>query len=248
MLNRHSPIPLYHQLRETLRQSIENGRYKHGDALPTEAELESQFNISRITVRRAIIDLVNEGLLSRERGRGTYVSKPKITQKLNYITSWAETVIGMGMSVKTIDCIIEYVVAPSWVARLLVIPTGQEVTRISRVRCADAEPMCIMTNHLLSDYVPGLVEDGLQSESLYETLENRYHFVLGKAEELVEAVLADEHQAKVLKICKGAPLLSVTRVTYDVHDVPFEVVKAVSRADKYQYSSTMMGRPKLKKS
>ncbi len=244
MLDRQSPVPLYRQLKDTLRQWIENGVYRPGDALPPEPTLEAQFDVSRITVRQAIIDLVQEGLLVRERGRGTFVKEPKITQNLNQITSWAETIMAMGMTAKTVECRLEETVPPVWVARLLDIDPDQHVTVLKRVRYANDEPMCIMTNYIVSRYVPGLVEEGLSSESLYEVIETRFNVVLSRAEETVEAVVADEYQAKTLKTYVGAPLLSVTRVTYDHNELPFEVVKAVSRGDRYQYSATLTGRPR----
>jgi GntR family transcriptional regulator len=244
MLNRQSPIPLYRQLRDTLRHWIESGTYKPGDTLPPEPDLETQFDVSRITVRQAIVELVQEGLLVRERGRGTFVREPKITQNLNQITSWAETIMAMGMTAKTVECKLEEGKPPLWAARLLGIGIDEKVVIIKRVRSANDEPMCIMTNYILSRYAPGLVKEGLSSESLYETLEKKYHIVLGRAEETVEAVVADDYQAKTLKTQAKSPLLSVTRITFDQNDTPFEVVKAVSRGDKYQYSTTLTGRPK----
>jgi GntR family transcriptional regulator len=244
MLDRQSPVPLYRQLRDTLRQWIESGVYKPGDILPPEPTLEAQFDVSRITVRQAIVDLVQEGLLVRERGRGTFVREPKITQNLNQLTSWAETIMSMGMTARTVECRLEEAGPPVWVARRLGTGLDQRVLVVKRVRYANDEPMCIMINYIVSRYVPGLLDDGLTSESLYEIMENKYNIVLSRAEETVEAVLADEQQAKTLKTYEGAPLLSVTRVTYDQNDFPFEVVKAVSRGDRYQYSATLMGRPR----
>ena len=244
MLDRQSPVPLYRQMRDTLRQWIETGVYKPGDILPPEPDLESQFEVSRITVRQAIVELVQEGLLERERGKGTFVREPKITQKLNHISSWAETILAMGMTARTVDCRIEEVEPPVWVKRILPVGADEKVTLVIRLRYANDEPMCIMTNYILSDYVPGLARDGLISESLYDTLEHKYNLVLSRAEETVEAMVTDKKTAEKLKTYEGAPLLVVTRVTYDQNDLPFEVVKVKSRADKYQYSATLTGRPK----
>jgi GntR family transcriptional regulator len=244
MLDRQSPIPLYRQIRDTLRQWIEVGDYKPGDILPPEPDLEAQFEVSRITVRQAITDLVQEGLLERERGKGTFVREPKITQRLNQISSWAETILAMGMTARTMECRIEEVAPPTWVKRIIPVGVEETVTLISRLRYANNEPMCIMTNYILSDYVPGLVQEGLISESLYDTLEHKYNLVLSRAEETVEAMVANKKTAEKLRTYEGAPLLVVTRVTYDQNDLPFEVVKVMSRADKYQYSATLTGRPR----
>jgi GntR family transcriptional regulator len=244
MLDRHSPIPLYRQIQELLRQWIETGDYKPGDVLPPEPDLESQFAVSRITVRQAIAELVQEGMLERERGKGTFVREPKITQKLNQITSWAETIKAIGMAATTVESRIEEAEPPAWVKRIIPTSADGTVIRITRLRYANDEPMCIMVNYIRSDYVPRLAQEGLISESLYETLEERYKIMLSHAEETVEAAVADKLAAEKLKMNEGEPLLVVTRVTYSQNNEPFEVVKVKSRADKYQYCATLTGRPK----
>ena len=244
MLDRHSPVPLYRQLQELLRQWIEAGHYKPGDTLPPVPDLESQFAVSRITVRQAIAELAQEGLLQSERGRGTFVREPKITQKLNQISSWAETIQAIGMMPRTVEIQIEEVEPPTDVKLTIPVSADGTVIRIKRLRYANEEPMCTMINFIRSDYVPNLAREGLIGESLYETLEHRYNITLSHAEETVEATLADKQTAEKLKINKGDPLLVVTRVTYNQIDEPFEVVKVKSRADKYQYSAMLTGRPK----
>jgi GntR family transcriptional regulator len=244
VLDRRSPVPLYRQIEELLRQWIEEGNYKPGDVLPSEPDLESQFEVSRITVRQAIAELVQEGLLERERGKGTFVREPKITQKLNQISSWAETIQAIGMTPRTVESRIEEVKPPAWVKRIISPSANGRVTRITRLRYANDEPMCIMTNYIRSDYVPRLEQEGLISESLYETLERRYKILLNHAEETVEATVADKMTAEKLKIYEGDPLLIVTRVTYNQLEEPIEVVTVKSRADRYQYSATLTGRPK----
>lgn len=244
MLDRQSPVPLYRQIQDLIRQWIEAGYYKPGDALPPEPDLESQFSVSRITVRQAIAELAKEGLLERERGKGTFVREPKITQKLNQITSWAETIQAIGMTPRTVECRIEEVKHPTFLKGIIPTSADGTVIRVTRLRYANDEPMCIMINYIRSDYAPRLAQEGLISESLYETLEKRYSITFGHAEETVEAIVADKLTAKKLKINEGDPLLAVTRVTYSQNNEPFEVVKVKSRADRYQYSATLTGRPK----
>jgi len=244
MIDRQSPVPLYRQIQEQLRQWIEEGHYKPGDILPTVPELESQFAVSRITVRQAVAELAQEGLLETERGKGTFVREPKITQNLNQITSWAETIKAIGMKPRTTEIKIEEVEPPANIRGIIPISSDGTVIRIKRLRYANEEPMCTMVNYIRSDYVPRLAQEGLISESLYETLEQRYNITLSHAEETVEATVADKMTAEKLKINEGEPLLVVTRVTYSQNNEPFEVVKVKSRADKYQYSATLTGRPK----
>lgn len=244
MIDRQSPVPLYRQIQSLIHQWIEAGLYKPGDLLPSEPDLESQFVVSRITVRRAIAELAKEGLLEGVRGKGTFVREPKITQKLNQITSWAETIKAIGMTPRTLERRIEETKLPAFLKGILPTSANGKVIRITRLRYANDEPMCIMINYIRSDYAPNLVQEGLISESLYETLEQRYKIMLSHAEETVEAAVADKRTAEKLKMNEGEPLLVVTRVTYSQNNEPFEVVRVKSRADKYQYSALLTGRPK----
>jgi GntR family transcriptional regulator len=229
-------------VKESLLEKIKSNQFKVGDLIPSESELQEEYNVSRITIRRAIQELVQEGHLYTRQGRGTFVSRPKVSQELNLITSWAETMAAMGMRPETKR--IEYFVepAPVNIARLLNIPIGDKVYRIERLRYADGEPTCIMTNYLSPAVVPGLLDKGLKSESLYETLEKHYSIVLSRAEETVEAKAAKASEAELLNIKRGAPLLYATRVTYDITDRPVEVVISITRADRYSYKIRMTGR------
>lgn len=245
MLDKSRPIPLYYQVKESLLEKIKSNQFKVGDLIPSESELQEEYNVSRITIRRAIQELVQEGHLYTRQGRGTFVSRPKVSQELNLITSWAETMAAMGMRPETKR--IEYFVepAPVNIARLLNIPIGDKVYRIERLRYADGEPTCIMTNYLSPAVVPGLLDKGLKSESLYETLEKHYSIVLSRAEETVEAKAAKASEAELLNIKRGAPLLYATRVTYDITDRPVEVVISITRADRYSYKIRMTGRNRM---
>ena len=177
MLDKSRPIPLYYQVKESLLEKIKSNQFKVGDLIPSESELQEEYNVSRITIRRAIQELVQEGHLYTRQGRGTFVSKPKVSQELNLITSWAETMAAMGMRPETKR--IEYFEepAPVNIARLLDIPIGDKVYRIERLRYADGEPTCIMTNYL-TVACRGSLYWIKGSESLYETLEKHYSIVL----------------------------------------------------------------------
>jgi len=244
LLDKSRPIPLYYQVKESLLEKIKSRQFNVGDLIPSEAELQEQYNVSRITVRRAIQELVQEGHLYTKQGRGTFVSRPKVSQELNLITSWAETMEEMGMRPETKKIEYSEEPAPVNIARLLNVPIGDMVYKIERLRYADGEPTCIMTNYLSPDVVPGLLDKGIKGESLYETLEKHYNIVLSHAEETVEAKAAKASEAELLNIKRGAPLLHATRVTYDITDRPVEVVISISRADRYSYKIRLSGRKK----
>ncbi len=245
MLDKTQPIPLYYQVKESLLAEIRSKQLKVGDLIPSEAELQERFKVSRITIRRAIQELVQEGFLYTQQGRGTFVSKPKASQELNLISSWAETMAELGMHPETKVIKYSEEPAPVNVAKLLDIPIGSMVYRLERLRYADNEPICIMTNYLVPAIVPGFLEKGLKGESLYEMLERTYNIVLSRAEETVEAKAAKVSEASMLNVKRGFPLLYATRVTYDITDRPVEVVISISRADRYSYKIKLTGRNRV---
>ena len=235
---------MYFQVKESLLEKIRNNQFVVGDLIPSESELQETYRVSRITIRRAIQELVQEGHLYTQQGKGTFVSKPKASQELNLISSWAETMMALGMHPETKT--VNYYEEPATVniAKLLNVPIGDKVYRLDRIRYANNEPTCLMTNYLVPAIVPGFLEKGLQGESLYEMLEKNYNIILSHAEETVEAKAAKTTEAAQLEIKRGSPLLYATRVTYDITDRPVEVVISITRADRYSYKIKLSGRNK----
>jgi GntR family transcriptional regulator len=208
---------------------------KSGDSLPTEPELEKRFNVSRITVRRALDELVSEGLITRQQGRGTFVREQPIAQELPLLLSWSAQMRQMGLEPSSASCEIE-LVEPTreQAAQLELLPT-ERVVRIRRLRLANNEPICIMTNYIPERLVPGLISRGLVDDSLYATVA-LYGVRPARAEDRVEARAATEWEAHMLQIGKRAPLLQVTRLTRDAANRPLYIAVVTNRADKYVYT------------
>jgi GntR family transcriptional regulator len=238
------PLPLYYQVKENLMEKINKKIYQIGDVIPSEAELQAIYKVSRITIRRAIQELVQEGYLSTQQGKGTFVSQPKATQQLNLISSWAETMTSLGLHPQTKTINFSEEPAPIQIASELGIEPGSAVYKMERLRYASNEPISIMINYIVPEVAPDLMQRGLISESLYETLEKVYNITLKTAVEKVEARAATSSEANLLNVKRGAPLLYVTRITYDSDDKPIEIVQATSRADRYSYTVKLSGRAK----
>lgn len=247
MLDKLQPLPLYYQVKENLMEKITNKYFVVGDLIPSETDLQETYKVSRITIRRAIQELVQEGYLTTQQGKGTFVSKPKASQELNLISSWAETMISLGMQPHTENISFTEEAVPANVAKALNLHPGDMVYKLYRIRFVNNEPICLMTNYLIPSIVPGILEKELIGESLYETLEKGYNIVLNSAEEVVEAKAAKEKEAKLLQIKKGAPLLLATRVTYDINNHPIELVTTLTRGDRYSYTIKLSGRKKNRK-
>lgn len=237
------PLPLYFQIVEDIKQKIKNGIYKIGDALPTEAELIKSYNVSRTTIRRALQELHSNEIIFSIQGKGTYVSNLKPRQNLNTITNWAQTIEKLGMKPSTKEVQFEELLPSIDIKNKLKLDDYTKIIKIKRVRYADDKPMCIMTNLLISNMVPGITEMNLYGNvSLYEILEKKYNFKLKSAVETIEARNASKYESKVFKINQYVSVLDVKRLTYDIFEKPVEIVETISPGDRYSYTMILRGR------
>lgn len=228
--------PIYRQIACTLKTEIEES-FQAGDPIETELALEQRFGVSRITVRRAIDELVHEGLLVRRQGSGTFVAQPKVIQELGILHSWTESMRELGLEPRTVDCEILQVVPPPWVAQDLQLDSSslEHVLRIQRLRYANEEALALMVDYLRMRFVPDLMEKGLAGESLYETLEKGYGLKLAWVKDRVTARSASLLEARLLGIEPNAPVLYVRRITYLPNEEPLVAASVVARADRYEY-------------
>jgi GntR family transcriptional regulator len=236
MIDRHTRVPLYCQLRAVILERIENGEFKPNDPIPSEAELTRQYGLSRTTVRQAINELVREGHIYRLQGKGTFVSRPKMQHGLRKLTSFSEDMLSRGL--RPASQVLEFgrVAPSSKVASMLEMPEGEEVYRIVRLRLADDEPVGLQESHVRVAHEQKIAREDISGEgSLYRLLESRFNMQVNEADESVEATLADAHEAELLQVRKGAPLLLRERITYVLGGKPVEFVKTLYRADRYRY-------------
>jgi len=175
MILRDNLLPYYYQLYKILRTQILEGEWKPGSMLPSESELVEKFNLSRTTVRQSLDMLVNDGLIHRQRGRGTYVSNPTIEQGLSKIISFTEDMRQREMEPRAVVLSSELIQASNEIAEALQITPGEEVTHLKRLRLADLEPMSIETSYLVHRLCPGVLQYDFSRCSLRQILENEYN-------------------------------------------------------------------------
>ena len=236
-------VPLHRQVSSAIKQQIDRGELPAGVFLPTEAELERRFGVSRITIRRAMQDLAAEGLIDRRQGRGTRIRQSRAAQALNSVTSFAETIAGRGWVITSVDVSIRPVPAPAPVAKDLDLGEGAEVLRVQRLRLANGQPISHQINYLLPAVVTGLSTAELTGNvSLYEVLEGRYDVRIGWADETIGAHEASRTEAEILQVRAGAAVLTSRRVAYLEDGRPFESSFATIRADCYEYTIHLRGR------
>ncbi|WP_153125597.1 GntR family transcriptional regulator [Peribacillus tepidiphilus] len=238
MIDKNSPIPIYHQLEEYIKSQIECGALKVDEAIPSEREYAERYQISRMTVRQAINNLVNEGYLYRQKGRGTFVNKQKVEQKLQGLTSFTEDMLERGMKPSSKLLSFQIIPADIQVASRLKLKENTPVYEIQRVRLADDVPMALETTYLPANLVKGLTEE-IINQSLYKYIEDTLLLTISEAAQQIEAASAKEIEVKHLEIEKGSPVLLILRTSYLQDGTPFEFVKSAYRADRYKFVHTM---------
>ena len=225
-------LPKYYQVKEQLLEFT--SAMSPGSPVPPERELAKRYGTSRTTVRQALAELVVEGRLLRMQGKGTFVAKPKVAQPLE-LGSYTQGLREHGLHPQTKILEIGYVTADEHLADLLGIKPGARTLRIHRLRLADGEPMSIDTSHLPAKRFPGLRRHLERHASLYETLRTIYDIKLTEAEETIETVLADPHDARLLGVDPGLPLLLLSRHAIDSTGQPVEWAQSWYRGDRYKF-------------
>lgn len=237
-LEKSSPIPLYHQIWDRLRSDIKAGNIKPGEALPPEEQLAKVYGVSRLTVRQAIASLVEEGLVYRQRGKGSFVTELKIEQKLNQITSFSEEMAQRGLvaSAKILSTAV-IKAEPQIAQKLNLLKRKQEkVFYLTRLRYADGKEVAFEEIYMPEDLYPELLDEDLTS-SMNALLEKRFN--LEFAEHTIWAALPSEEVATHLKIEPCDPILRVARLYLQQDGLPIQYVKSSFRADRYQFVSVL---------
>jgi GntR family transcriptional regulator len=226
-------IPLHHQIKEDLAIQIRSGRWRPEEEIPSETDLCRHYGVSRGTVRQAIGDLVQQGLIYRSQGRGSYVSKPKFEGSVlgSYRLYLKDTPLDARSHV--IRCRRQ---TPSpEIRRILSMARGEMVYQLERIRFVQGVPISLQVSYIPVHLCPGLEEQDLSKEALYAVLEREYAVSFLRAEEFIEPVLADEYVAGHLKIAAGSPVFLVERSSYIFNDRLGEFRRAHMRGDLYRY-------------
>lgn len=231
-----SHIPYYIQLLESLKEKISNGEWKPGDQFPSESELCETYGISRTVVRQALKGMELEGLIVRRKGKGTFVAKPKISESLaQKLTGFYQDMVERGH--RPVTQVLHQKVEPAnkKVAGYLGIEPGTSVIDIQRLRFVKEEPIVLVTSYLPYDLCSDLVHTDLTNQSLYAFLENQCGIMIAYGRRSIEAVPANEMEAYLLQVEKGAPLILLDSVSYMEDGTPIEYFHAVHRGDRSRF-------------
>jgi GntR family transcriptional regulator len=230
-----SVVPLYHQIKQNLRELIENEVLPVGQSLPSERELAERYGVNRLTVRQALTELVSEGMLRRQRGIGTFVASPKLTQVMARVMGFSERIQEAGRAPSSRVLSLETVPAPAMVARYLNLEPGAPLYKLVRLRCADEEPVMLETAFLPQARFSELASVDFAKESLYRLLAEQFDCRVVEAEETLEPVIMTAYEVEMLQAEAGTPGLLVETVAYDQHGRAVEFGKSVVRGDKSRF-------------
>jgi GntR family transcriptional regulator len=232
-IDKKSPVPIYYQLKNIIFEKIARGEYSEGSIIPSERELVDVLNISRMTVRQAINQLVNEGILYREKGKGTFVSKTKIEQK--NIMSFSDIVSTKGRTPSTKVLRFSREEATQEIREFLGLNEKQLVYNIKRLRLADNIPVGIEQNYIPEMYCPGLEKYDLTS-SLYKLIKEEYLHVISYVDNIVEAAKPSKEEKDLLNIPLNIPVLNISSVMFTESGLKLQYERSVYRADEYKYN------------
>jgi len=227
--------PLYSRVETVLGCEIADGVLQVGDQLPTEDSLTARFEVSRITVRRAIQNLVSRGLVEIRRGVGTFVAAPKITHELTELSGFVEDMHALGRkpTARVIDT--EVVPADAAVASHLRLTKGQRVVKIRRVRLADRVPLSFDETYLPLEIGKKIITNNLKVEPIFSLLERKYGIPLIEAEYRLEAVAAETEVASALRVKQGSPVFRIERTSYTAGDRPVDYERLHYRGDLIRF-------------
>lgn len=216
--------PVYIQIHNQIRDEIEKGKWTVGDRIPSERELATQFSVSRMTLRQAVQTLVDEGILERKIGSGTFVASKKVQEKMLGIESFTDIMLSQDR--KPTSKTISYHVKPASTseAEKLQLDENQMVLRMERIRYADGIPICFEVATIPYIFIDGLSKSAV-TRSLYKSLEQEKGFVIGRAEQTVSAMLASERISEYLDIKRSEAILRLKQISYFADGQPFEYVR-----------------------
>lgn len=233
-LDKNGFIPLYYQIQRVLMEKIQSGALSEGDLLASEEELARVYQVSRMTARQALHGLKARGYALSQKGRGTFVTKPKLEKNIMHLRGFTEDMKQRGM-VPSSQLLEQTVVkASEEIAGSLKIEPETAVMKLRRLRLADGTPMALEESHVPLRPFPGLERINFARQSLYYILRENYGVRVAWADETIEALPATREESELLTIPRRASVLSISRVIITTEQIPIEVACSRYRGDRYR--------------
>ena len=240
------PRDKYRRISRDLRRDIQAGRWQVGDRIPSETEMSRTYGVSRGTVRNAVERLVNDGMLRKEQGRGTFIisAVPRLRKDLSWLASFTQQLQDDGIKPSTE--VLEAGLVPAGqaegrVVEGLQVPEASEVVYIRRLRRGNDEPFAIQTVYLRPEDCPGILDPGVDLTRLFDLYAERYNVRIAFGHEIIRVAAASEEEAALLEIAPGDPVVIRDRISAAESEYPFEVLHSVDRGDRFEYRYEILG-------
>ena len=229
--NGQNGTPAYQRIQNTIRERIEAGHLKPGDAVASERELARIHRVSLMTARHALAGLEREGVVERRRGAGTFVAPPRI--HFNKLMSYTEQMASRGLAPCSKVITAKIIEHEEEIAARLILPAGSKIVKIERLRHTSDEPFALETCYLPADQFPGLVRAPLARNSLFATLERDFDVQLTYSDEEIDSTAADGRVAQFLQMPRGGPVLRIRQVIYASNGKPVIYVVGFYRGERH---------------
>ncbi len=239
-VDKASPVPFYYQLRLLLERAVAGGVLAAGEQLPTEASLCERYDVSRTVVRQALSDLERTGLVTRLKGKGTFVAQPKVSEFVaQSLTSLHEDLSTRGERLDTRVLRLEVEPVSSHVAAMLELPESEQIVLLERLRLLRGEPLVVTTAYMPYSICAPILELDMSDRSLFETYEHELGLKLHRGSRAIEARAATSEVARHLDLPEGAPVLVFSGVTYLDDGRPIEYFIGLHRGDRSRFETEL---------
>jgi len=236
-------IPRHEQISTWLRSSIADGRFGKDEKLPSELELSKQFEVSRVTVRRALQTLENDKMIYRCQGLGSFVKGGKSKPKMIHLTDFMEDMRQSGKESRSEVIEVKQEPADDMVASRLNVKPGQQVLRLDRLRLGDDQPVAFDTTWFPIFYGQLIIDHELTDNTIFRILEEEYEIPIIRGTYEIQACVANEEISEHLQVDKGAPLLMFDRLSLTINDKPVYFQRRYYRADKISWQVSLERNP-----
>jgi GntR family transcriptional regulator len=233
-LDKNSFTPMYFQIQTHLLKMIQSGELRAGDSVPSEEELARVYGVSRMTSRQALQSLKNQGYAAGQKGRGTFVTQPKVEKDIAHLAGFTAEMRSLGMKASSRVLEAACINADAEIASQLQIAPNAPIFRLVRLRCADDVPVAIEEGSLSRDRFPEIEKIDFRTASLYQTLRGHYSVAIDSADEILEARAANRKEAELLAIPIRSSLLVISRILRSGDGRPIEVARSLYRGDRYR--------------
>lgn len=246
MLEQNAIKSLYQQLMDVIIENIKNGTYKAGDKLPTETELEAIYNVSRITVRRAVKELCDKNILVKKQGKGTFVLDSSLRIRLNEIGGFHEAVEERNQTAFSELLSLEKKKASDEFSEYLNIPDTSDIIEVKRVMGHDDTVIFIDTCYLPCDRYPDIQKYLTGNFSVYKILKTIYHIKMVNSEKVIKVRKAKKDEAAYLHCEEGDPVFDIFKIVYDENDTPVHVSISILNGTNTSYMISSNSKEQLK--